>query len=71
MDIEWRRQLRVDLRPGVKGEEWDELLAAIVAELPNIDRVRFVMPELSASQRQLLDTLVQVLERRGLRVDPG
>ena len=30
LDIRWRRQLRVDLRPGVEGEEWDELLAATI-----------------------------------------
>ena len=69
MDIRWRRQLRVDLRPGVQGEEWDELLAAIVGELPNVDRVRFLVPQLSASQEQLLATLVQVLEKRGLKVE--
>lgn len=69
MSVRWRRQLRVDLRPGVQGEEWDELLAAIVGELPNVDRVRFLVPEMSASQQQLLDTLVQVLEKRGLTVE--
>jgi hypothetical protein len=69
MSIRWRRTLRVDLRPGVEGEEWDELLAAIVGELPNVDRVRFLVPDLSASQQQLLDTLVQVLEKRGLKVE--
>ncbi len=69
MSTRWRRQLRVDLRPGVQGEEWDELLAAIVGELPNVDRVRFLVPELSDSQEQLLTTLERVLEKRGLTVE--
>ncbi len=69
MSTRWRRQLRVDLRPGVQGEEWDELLAAIVGELPNVDRVRFLVPELSDSQEQLLTTLQRVLEKRGLTVE--
>ena len=69
MSTRWRRQLRVDLRPGVQGEEWDELLAAIVAELPHVDRVRFLVPELSDSQEQLLTTLEPVLEKRGLTVE--
>ena len=69
MSVRWRRQLRGDLRPGVQGEECDELLAAIVGELPNVDRVRFLVPEMSASQQQLVDTLVQVLVTRGLKVE--
>lgn len=69
MSVRWRRQLRVDLRPGVEGEEWDELLAAIVGELPKVDRVRFLVPELTRTQEQLLSTLVQVLEKRGLIVE--
>jgi hypothetical protein len=68
MSVRWHRTLRVDLRPGVEGEEWDELLAAIVGELPRVDRVRFLVRELSDSQARLLDTLVQVLEKRGLTV---
>jgi hypothetical protein len=69
MNLRWRRRLDVDLRPGVEGEEWDELLAAIVA-VPIVDRVWFLVPDdLSASQDQLLTTLTLVLEKPGLAVE--
>jgi hypothetical protein len=69
MSLRWRRQLVVDLRPGIDGEEWDELLDAIVAELPNADRIRFLVPELTAVEQQLIATLVDVLQRRGVEVE--
>ena len=69
MSLRWRRQLVVDLRPGVDGEEWDELLDGIIAELPNADRVRFLVPELTAVEQRLLTTLVDVLQKRGIEVE--
>ncbi len=69
MSIDRPRELRVELRRGVEGEEWDELLDAIIQELPNVDRVSFVGPTLSTPERQLLDTLEQVLTMRGLEVE--
>jgi hypothetical protein len=69
MDIRFR-QLIIDLTPGMEGEEWDEVLDHIVHELPNVDRVLFKVPvEYEVGERGLLlDTLVQVVTRRGADV---
>jgi hypothetical protein len=63
------RELRVDLRPGVQGEEWERLMDAILLELPNVDRVVFLVPGLTTVQEETLDTLVQVLTKRGVHVE--
>lgn len=42
---------------------------AIVSELSNADRVRFVVPELTTGDNRLLDTLEVVLTRRGIDVE--
>jgi hypothetical protein len=63
------RELRVDLRPGVQGEEWERLMDAILLELPNVDRVVFLVPGLTAVQEETLDTLVHVLTKRGVHVE--
>jgi hypothetical protein len=70
MAVRWKR-LIVDLRPGVQGEEWDELLDAIVRELPIVSRVRLLIPQEydSGEPRQLLDTLAIVLTKRGVDVE--
>jgi hypothetical protein len=69
MDIR-ERELVVNLSPGVEGGEWDRLLDAIIQELSNVDRVRLEVPASyeSGNERQVLDTMVHVLIRRGLDV---
>jgi hypothetical protein len=69
MDLRWRRRLEVDLRPGVDADEWDELLDAIIQELPNADRVQFTVPALTDSQERLLEAMIHVLEGRGVTVE--
>lgn len=70
MDIRFR-QLIVDLTPGVDGEEWDELLDQIIQKLPLVGRVLFIVPmEYEVGEQGLLlDTLVQVVTRRGVDVE--
>jgi hypothetical protein len=72
MTNRWKR-LTVDLRPGVDGDEWDELMDAIIRELPNVSRVRLIIPEGWASdadeRRPLIDTLAYVLTKRGVEVE--
>jgi hypothetical protein len=64
-------RLTVDLRPRLVGDEWDQLLDAIIAELPNLSRVRLVIPEEydTETPRQLLDALVIILNQRGVDVE--
>jgi hypothetical protein len=74
-DVPWvlsivpHRSLQVDVRPGVDEAQWDELLDAIIRELPGVDRVRFRAPELTPGEEELLNTLLIVLEKRGLDVE--
>ena len=63
------RSLQVDVRPGVEDAEWDELLEAITRQLPGVDRVRFVAPDLTPGEEELLNTLLIALEKRGLDVE--
>ena len=64
-------RLTVDLRPRLVGDEWDQLLDAVIAELPNLSRVRLVIPEEydTETPRQLLDALVIILNQRGVDVE--
>jgi hypothetical protein len=66
-----RKRLTADLTPGIHGDEWDELLDAIIGELPVITNVRLLIPSEydTGEARQLLDTLTYVLAKRGVNVD--
>jgi hypothetical protein len=70
MSIHMRR-LEVDLAPGVRGREWEELLDAIVRELDVVDRVMFLVPRgfEAGPQAQHLDGLVRILTARGVDVE--
>jgi hypothetical protein len=59
----------VDLRTGVQGSEWDELMDAILPELPHVDRVRFLVPELTGTQERLLEALAHVITGKGVDVE--
>jgi hypothetical protein len=63
------RSLQVDVRPGVDELQWEELLDAIIRELPGVDRVRFRAPGLTPGEEELLTALLIVLEKRGLDVE--
>lgn len=71
MSIRRRSLLEVDLRPGVHGDEWDELLDAIFEECAICNRVRLLIPEGSdtGESGRLLDALVHVLTGRGIDVE--
>jgi hypothetical protein len=65
------RHLEVDLAPGVRGREWEDLLDAIVAELSNVDRVLLLVPSGfdAGDQPVLLDGLTRALTARGMDVE--
>jgi hypothetical protein len=67
----YKRRLEVDLGPGVRGKEWEQLLDAILQELVVVDRVMFLVPRGfgSGPQAQHLDGLVRILTARGVDVE--
>jgi pyridoxine 5'-phosphate synthase PdxJ len=69
MSIVPDRVLQVDLDSGVDVATWDALLAAIIGELPNVVGVRFIAPDLTPGEEELLNSLLMVLEKQGLDVE--
>jgi hypothetical protein len=69
MSISTDRVLQVDLDSGVERTQWEELLDAIIQELPDVDRVRFIAPGLTQGEEELLNTLLMVLERGDVDVE--
>jgi hypothetical protein len=61
--------LQVDLNSGVDVAKWDALLDAIIGELPDVVRVRFIAPDLTPGEEERLNSLLMVLEKRRLDVE--
>jgi hypothetical protein len=65
------RNLEVDLASGVRGREWEQLLAKILEELGEADRVLFLVPRdfEEGNQAAHLDGLVKAITSRGIDVE--
>jgi hypothetical protein len=62
--------LEVDLRPGIRGKEWEPLLNGILKQATSVELVTFLVPkgfELG-DQAQFLNSIEQAITSRGIDV---
>ena len=62
--------LEVDLRPGIRGAEWEPLVDGIVKQLATVELVTFLVPEgfEAGDQAPFLDSVERTIISRGIDV---
>jgi hypothetical protein len=62
--------LEVDLRPGIRGVEWEPLVDGILEQLTTVELVTFLVPEgfEAGDQAPFLDSVERTIISRGIDV---